>query len=59
MSCEHPNLEVTANAEGDLDEPALTRRFTSYYCPDCDYESESPPPGWEPDFEEPYDPDLD
>ncbi len=55
--CDHRNLSVIDDAEGNLDEARLTRHFTLYDCPDCEYAAESPPPGWEPDFEEPYDPD--
>ncbi len=61
-SCKHLHMQVIPNAEGDLSEERLTRRFTTYYCPDCDYEAESPPLGWEPNFDEPYEdeePDFD
>jgi len=56
IKCDHPHLQVIPNAEGDLTEARLTRTFTTYRCDDCGYEAESPPPGWEPDLEEPYDP---
>ena len=46
--CQHPHMQVYPNAEGDLTEAHLTRHFTTYYCPDCDYEAEEPPEGWEP-----------
>ena len=45
--CEHENMRVIQDAEGDLGEAHLTRHFVTYYCPDCDYEAESPPDGWE------------
>ena len=54
--CKHENLRVINDYEGyGPGEPHLTRYFTTYYCPDCDYDDEVPPPGWEPDYE-PYDP---
>lgn len=49
--CEHKNLEVTEDAEGNLDEARLTRYFTDYRCPDCGYYAEVPPKGWEPMFD--------
>jgi len=52
--CPHENLEVSKDYEGyGPGEPHLTRYFTRYYCPDCDYDAEWPPEGWEPDFNEP------
>jgi hypothetical protein len=54
VACKHEFLQVIPNAEGDLGEAHLTRHFTTYYCPDCDYEAEEPPEGWvepEPDYE--------
>lgn len=53
--CKHPNLQARPDYEGDGTERRLTRYFTTYYCPDCDLEAESPPPGWEPDVEPPDD----
>ena len=58
MTCKHEFLRVEKDAEGDLSEARLTRYFTSYYCPDCDYEAETPPDGWEPpepDYESMFD----
>jgi len=51
--CDHRNLQVTEDAEGDLDEQHLTRLYTDYYCPDCGYAAETPPTGWEAPFVEP------
>lgn len=51
--CDHRNMGVLDDAEGDMDEAHLTRHFTIYDCPDCAYCSESPPIGWEAPFEEP------
>ena len=55
--CAHENMGVIEDAEGDLDESRLTRYFTTYDCPDCGYNAESPPPGWLPPFDEPTDDD--
>jgi len=55
--CKHPNMGVIPDAEGDLDEKRLTRHFTTYDCPDCGYNAESPPQGWLPPFDEPTDGD--
>lgn len=57
-TCKHENMEITDDAEGDLSEARLTRKFTDYNCPDCEYSAESPPPGWEPDLDIPYNPDY-
>lgn len=56
-NCKHPGLQVCHDAEGDIGEAHLTRHFVTYNCPDCDYESEEPPEGWEEPFEIPYDDD--
>ena len=51
--CDHRNMGVIHDAEGDLYEAHLIRYFTLYDCPDCTYCSEVPPRGWEASFEEP------
>ena len=56
MGCKHEFLQVIPDWEGNPDVPYGTRKFTTYYCPDCDYNAEQPPDGWEPDFDEPEDP---
>ena len=51
--CDHKNLQITEDSEGDLTERHLTRDYTDYFCPDCHYWAETPPPGWQAPFTEP------
>jgi hypothetical protein len=54
--CEH-NWKFTADWEGDDTIPNGTRDCSNWYCGQCDTTTYEQPDGWEPPFDEPYDPE--